>query len=135
MSERMKNKRGFSTMPPHNLMSHSIPHIGKRDGRLHASRSDRKPAGVPHAPRHFDQYIGPVDVMPGNPSLIIAELRGVIVTGEFVPQPAKTPEDTLVLAANARIGLSQEGFIAVSAGSDLLKMRVGDAGGLLQEVS
>lgn len=92
------------------------------------------PVGVKHEPKHFNEYIGPVDVIPGEPLLVIAELRGIIVTGEFVSQPAKTQEDTLILAAKARIGLNQEGFLAVWAGSCSLIMRVGNTGGLLQEV-
>jgi len=127
------NERRISTMPSHNLMPRSIPRrMGLNRCRIVHQRID---AGVKHEPKHFDEYIGPVDVIPGEPLLVIAELRGVIVIEEFVPQPAKTPEDTLVLAAKARIGLNQEGFFAVLAGSHSLRMRVVNTGGLLQEVS
>lgn len=138
------NERRISTMPSHNLMPRSIPRrMGLNRCRIVHQRVDgdvsrhtvKNPSGVKHEPKHFNEYIGPVDVIPGEPLLVIAELRGVIAIKEFVPQPAKTPEDTLVLAAKARIGLNQEGFFAVLAGSHSLRMRVGNTGGLLQEVT
>lgn len=132
----------FSTMPPHKLMPHGIPRMGLNGHRMVHQRIDRKshavqnPSGIKHEPKHFfDEYIGSVDVIPGVPLFVIAEVRGVDVIEQFVSRPAKTPEDVLVLVARARINLNQEGFFAVLAGSHSLRMRVGDTGGLLQEVS
>lgn len=154
----------FSTMPSHRLMPYSIPPNIRGEKRLvevgQSRFIDRKPAGndpydagfngdgsrhvvkkpsrVNRGPKPFDEYIGPVDVVEGerlgDKLFVTAQLRGVIINGEFVPQPAKTPKDPLVLAAKARIGL-QEGFFAVLADGNLLRMRVGNAAGPLQEVS
>lgn len=153
----------FSTMPPHSSMPHSIPPgVRRRDrgarigsqGRTSINKSSEddpygagfdgdvsrhvveKPSRVNRGSERFDEYIGPVDVIPGEQLLVIAELRGVIVNGKFVPQPTKTPEHTRVLVAKARIGLNREGFFEVKAAGNLLRMRVGDdATGTLQKVS
>lgn len=150
-------ERRLRTMPPHSSMPHSIPRIRGGNGHwpvrpqigikpvddpygagFHDNASRyivSKPLIVNHRPKYFDGYIGPVDVIPGEPLFVIAQLRGVIINGEFVPQPVKTPTDALVFAARARIGLNQEGFFAVSAARGLLSMQVVSAAGLLQKVS
>ena len=92
-----------------------------------------KPSRVNRGSKPFYEYIAYVEVIPGEPLYVIAQLRGATIYEEFYPHPAQTLEDTLVLAAKARIG-NQEGFFAVLAGGNLLRMRVGNTGGLLQEV-
>lgn len=84
--------------------------------------------------KRFHEYIGPVDVVPGEPLLVIAQTRGFTINEEFVRQPAQIPVGSLVYAAKAKIGLL-EGFFAVSTGSKSLEMRVGDVGGCLQKES
>lgn len=149
----------FSTMPPLNRL-HSIPpgirgrhrslpvphQIYRKPDDLYGAGFDddvsrhvvTDPSRVNHRSKPFDKYISFVEVMadvtPGKPLSVIAQLRGVTVNGEFVPQPVRTPRYALVLVAKATID-SQEGFFAVSAGGRILKMRVGDAAGSLQEVS
>lgn len=134
-SRRLSSR--FSSMPPHARMPHGIPPPRKGDNHQAVIHwNGRKPSINPHQaaykPKPFDEYISHVDVIPGNPTFVIAELREVTVNGEFILQPAKTPEDPLIFAAKARIGLNQEGFVVVKAGSFLI-MRVGDAAGPLQE--
>lgn len=134
--------RRFSSMPSHDLMPYGIPRI--RQGirsRTVTYENGRKPLNNSHnqatyKPKPFDRYISHLEVIPGeqrDPLLIIAELRGVSVNEKFVLQPAKTPKDPLIFAAEAIIGLTQEGFVAVEADNNSLSMRVGDATGPLQE--
>lgn len=131
--------RRFSSMTPHYLMPHGIPDIRKGiRNRTVIHSNDRKPTNNPHSqatykPEAFDEYISHVDVVPGNPIFVIAELRGVVPYEKFILQPAKTPKDPLIFAAKARIGLTQEGFVAVEADNNSLSIRVGDATGPLQE--
>lgn len=129
----------FSSMPPHRLMPHGIPGIRTENRYPTVIHSNgRKLPNNPHSqetykPKSFNEYISHIDVIPGDPIFVIAELRGVVLYEDFVLQPVKTPENPLIFAAEARIGLTQEGFVAVKAGNRFLSMRVGNAVGLLQE--
>ncbi len=152
------NERRFRTMPPHRLMPYSIPpyiRAGRKPGEAQSgsivrqSADDpygagfhgdvlkhvvKKPLSVNGRSKFVDEYIGYVDVIPGEQLFVIAQLSRVIIEGGFIHQPAKGPTDSLVLTAKAKIGLNQEGFFAILTGDKILKMRVGDAAGLRQEV-
>lgn len=147
-------KERISAMSPHSSMPRSIPRVNRRPmvhqptqkksadddpygagykGNVSGHRVE-KPSGAEQDPKRLDGHFGFVDVIPGEPLYVTAELKGVIITGAFVPRSSGTSRAVRVLVAEARIGLSQKGFFAVSAGSNWLRMRVGDAGGLFQEV-
>lgn len=124
-------ERRISTMPPHGLMPRSIPRV--RTERRHHPNGIKK--GTEVISQRFGEFISPFDVIQADPLLVITELKGARIVGEFALQPTNGADNTLILTAQARIGLNQEGFCTVSAGSDSLSIRVGDVTGPLQKVS
>ncbi len=144
-------------MPPHSLMPSSIPpdiRAGRRprEAQIRQSADDpygaagfhgdglkhvvKKPLRVNGGSAFVNEYIDCVDVIPGEPLFVIAQLKRLTIEEGFVRQSAKTPPtDLLVFTAKARIGLNQAGSCTVSADVKQLRIRIGDAGGRLRTVS